>query len=53
MERPHVKLSEIRQLPFLLLEHHNDPGLTSEIVGRIVALQAPFRRLKDMAADPR
>ncbi len=51
MERPHVKLTEIRTLPFVLPEEHPDPKRAASIIGEVTSLLAPFRRRSDLSDD--
>lgn len=50
MERPHVKLTDIRNLPFLLPADHPEPTRAARIIAKIVELLAPFQRQQDVAA---
>lgn len=52
MERPHVKLKEIRGLPFVLPQAHPNPERAQAIVDEVVSLLAPYRRRLDVASDP-
>lgn len=48
MERPHVKLTEIGNLPFLLPTEHPDLQKAHNIVEEITTLLKPFRQVKDI-----
>lgn len=48
MERPHVKLREIANLPFLLPNKHPDAQKAHDIVEEVIALLKPFRQVKDV-----
>lgn len=52
MERPHVKVAEIRRLPFVLPSQHEDPALATKILKQVVALLEPFSLDFEVADDP-
>lgn len=49
MERPHVKLKEIKGLPFHLPEQHPDPDLASGVIDKVYNLLKPYRRVTDIS----
>lgn len=51
MERPHVKLKEISNLPFLLPTEHPAPNKAHDIVEEVTTLLKPFRQVKDVTEN--
>lgn len=48
MERPHVKLQEIENLPFLLPTEHVRPEFAAEIINKVAELLLPFKESVDV-----
>jgi N-6 DNA Methylase len=48
MERPHVKLAEIKRLPFVIPNDHKNPEKAHTIIDSVVDLLKPFRNGADI-----
>ncbi|MCA3018531.1 MAG: N-6 DNA methylase [Rhodocyclaceae bacterium] len=51
MERPHVKMKEIANLPFPLPDEHINPKHAINIIEEVSELLKPFRQVRDVLGD--
>jgi hypothetical protein len=49
MERPHIKVTEVENLPFALPEDQPEPVVAQNIIDRVVDLLKPYRKMHDMS----